>query len=85
MLYLTTTSILILTFNKFYKISIFPWTILVNYVIINIVHTSEIRVLDGKFLYVIVLELMYTNVVVNHISGLMFGHILNSTFINLIT
>jgi len=61
--------------NKLYKSFSFPWIVTTLYTSSSLISVLTLYSIDAKFLYVIVLEIMYTNVVVNHISGLPFGFI----------
>jgi phospholipid-translocating ATPase len=61
--------------TKMYKNFSFPWVVTILYTSSSLISVLTLYSIDAKFLYVVVLEVMYTNVVVNHISGLPFGFI----------
>lgn len=61
----------------------FPWSLMMIYILTNFINTLALYTLDNTFIYIIVLEIMYTNVVINHISGLMFGFILTASVANI--
>lgn len=65
--------------KRSYKNMLFPWGVMMIYMITSFIVVLQICVLSDLFIYVIVLEVMYTNVVVSHISALPFGHILMAT------
>ena len=54
----------------------FPWLVAFLYAFISLISTMSLYTVSHSFLYTVVLEVMYCNVVINHISGLPFGYIL---------
>ncbi|CAG9333982.1 unnamed protein product [Blepharisma stoltei] len=83
LLCLATMFYLVLKFKKLYKYPLFPWAVMLLYLIESLLSCVSITTMPSLFLNVVALEIMYTNVVINHISGLPFGYILFSTVINL--
>lgn len=81
--YLTMMLTLIIMLPRVYNYSIFPWAVMMIYILTNFINGLALYTMPDEFLYVIVLELMYTNVVINHISGLMFGFILTASVANI--
>lgn len=71
--------LLVLYLKRTYKNMLFPWAVMMMYMITSFIIILQIFVLMDTFIYAIVLEIMYTNVVVSHISALPFGHILMAT------
>ena len=54
----------------------FPWLVTLLYAFISFISAISLYTVTSSFLYTVVLEVMYCNVVINHISGLTFGYIL---------
>ena len=73
---------LVVSLKKTYQHSTFPWVVMVIYIITSSSSILSLFSVEGKFLYVVVLEVMYTNVVINHISCLPFGQVLIASIIN---
>ncbi|CAG9325909.1 unnamed protein product [Blepharisma stoltei] len=76
--------LLALVLNKVYENMMFPWGVMAIYVAASYISTLSISRIGSDFFYIIVLEEMYTNVVINHISGLPFGHILIASLCSII-
>mmetsp|Transcript_14802 Transcript_14802/g.2471 ORF Transcript_14802/g.2471 Transcript_14802/m.2471 type:complete len:94 (+) Transcript_14802:298-579(+) len=54
------------------------------YIVANIINSLQINYLEDEFMYVIVLEMMYITVILNHSSGLIFGYILTGSVFSII-
>lgn len=68
--------VLVFTFKKWFMHFSFPWVMTIVYVATSFTAVVTMYTIDEVFVYIVVLEVMYTNVVVNHISDLPFGYIL---------
>ncbi|CAG9311321.1 unnamed protein product [Blepharisma stoltei] len=75
---------LAIVLKNVYQNQMFPWAVMVIYISCSYVSVLSISRIRSDFFYIIVLEEMYTNVVINHISGLPFGHILIASFCDFI-
>ncbi|CAG9332606.1 unnamed protein product [Blepharisma stoltei] len=79
---LATMFYLVSVFKNVYKSSLFPWAVMLLYIIESLLSAVSIATMPSYFINVVALEIMYTNLVINHISGLPFGYILFATVIN---
>jgi class 3 adenylate cyclase len=68
-------SAIVFTLKDWYGHFSFPWAMTGVYVVTSLSAVLTVYTIDQKFVYIVVLEVMYTNVVVNHISSLPFGYI----------
>lgn len=75
---------LALVLSKTYQNMMFPWAVMLIFISASFISEISISRIGVDFYYIIVLEEMYTNVVINHISGLPFGHILIASIANFI-
>jgi len=82
-IYLTMMVCTLILLKRIYYFSMFPWALMMIYIMTNFINSLALYTLEETFIYIIVLEIMYTNVVINHISGLMFGFILTASVANI--
>ena len=68
--------------EKLYQYRSYQWIMVANYSFLNILCVFSYQY-KLNLNYIVVLESMYTNVAVNHISGLLFGYILAVSLIDL--
>ena len=66
---------LIFISKYFHKSRLLPWCTITLYTCCSFVSVLMLYTIQSKFVYVIVLEVMYTNVIYNHISGIAFKYI----------
>ena len=72
------------TTTKAYTHYMYPWMIMSVYITYNFISIITLYYIAQDYFYIIVLEVMYTNVVINYIAQLPFGHILIATICNFI-
>ena len=66
---------LIFIYTHFHKSHLLPWCTLTLYTCCSLVSVLMLYTIQNKFVYLIVLEVMYTNVIYNHISGIAFKYV----------
>lgn len=77
-IYLIAMGLLFLYVEMLVPFSLFPWLVMLIYIGATFFNGLDLTQHNEEYLFAIALECMYTNVVTNHISGLMFGFILTS-------
>ena len=70
-------------YKKVYKHYMFFWCLTLFYTLVAFVSMISLDKVPDLFIYSVVLEIMYNNVVINHVIGLTFGYILIGTFMEL--
>lgn len=82
--YILCLFMLLLNIRNIYKNSLFPWGVMMLYIFITFANLLNFSDLDEIYIFVKVLQTMFTNIIVNHISGLPVGYILTATVVNFI-
>lgn len=72
MLFLGVLLAVVLTYEKWYQSYYQRWVLTISYSVISIISMASVISLDSDFVYIVVLEVMYMNVIINHISNLFF-------------
>ena len=67
--------LLVFIFKRFRKSGWLHWATISLYTCSSVVSVLMLYAIQSKFVYTIVLEIMYTNVVYNHVSGVSFKYI----------
>lgn len=76
--------VIALSTDKVYTHYMYPWMVMSVYISYTFISVVTFYYVGDSYFYVIVLEVMYSNVVINHIASLPFGHILIATICNFI-
>ena len=72
-------------FRTWYKHPMFPWFVVTLYTLLSLISTTSIKIVTEQEVSAIVFEKMYIFIMVNHMSGLLFGYILGSCMFDLFT
>lgn len=75
---------IVLITDKTYTHYMYPWMVMSVYVCYSFISVVTMYYVDILYFYIIVLEVMYTNVVINYVASLPFGHVLIATICNFI-
>ena len=79
-----TMTIVAVSTNKVYSHYMYPWMVMSVYICYTFISVVTFYYVENIYFYVVVLEVMYSNVVINYIANLPFGHVLISTICNFI-
>jgi phospholipid-transporting ATPase len=68
--------VLSIVLRKIYKHYTFPWGVMMIFIAIDFIITTSLYTLSDFLNHSIILEKMYTNIIISYLSGLSFGHTL---------